>query len=288
MNVKLNLPLLPLRDIVVFPSMVIPLFVGRDKSINALNDVMGSEKKILLVTQKNSETDDPKRNDIFNYGCESRILQLLKLPDGTVKVLVEGVKRVKILDFLENDKFIKCDYEIQKDEIDKNADLMPVASIAVRRLEKLTSINKKVSGEILNNIKELKDPSSIADHIASHLNMTISEKQQIFETFDVKKRLDSIIRVMENETSIIGVEKRIRGRVKNQMEKTQREYYLNEQLKAIQKELGTSEDGKNEFDEFEDKINKTKLSKEAKQKALLELKKLKNMSPSIAYSSKHI
>ena len=217
MNVKMNLPLLPLRDIVVFPSMVIPLFVGRDKSINALNDVMTSEKKILLVTQKNSEIDDPKRNDIFNYGCESRILQLLKLPDGTVKVLVEGVKRVKILDFLENEKFIKCDYEIQKDEINNDDDLNTLATLAIRRLEKLTSINKKISSEILNNIKDLKDPSSIADNIASHLNMTISEKQQIFETFNVKKRLDSIIKVMENETSIIGVEKRIRGRVKNKM-----------------------------------------------------------------------
>ena len=144
MNVKLNLPLLPLRDIVVFPSMVIPLFVGRDKSINALNDVMTSEKKILLVTQKNSETDDPKRNDVFSYGCESRILQLLKLPDGTVKVLVEGIKRAKILDFVENDKFIKCDYEIQKDEIENPENLNSLASVAVRRLEKLTSINKKL------------------------------------------------------------------------------------------------------------------------------------------------
>ena len=222
MNVKMSLPLLPLRDIVVFPSMVIPLFVGRDKSINALNNVMNTEKKILLVTQKNSETDDPKRNDIFNYGCESRILQLLKLPDGTVKVLVEGVKRVKILDFKENEKFINCDYEIQKDENNNQDQLMSLASVAIRRLEKLTTINKKVSSEIINNIKNLKDPSSIADHIASHLNMTISEKQQIFETFDVKKRLDSVIRVMENETSIIGVEKRIRGRVKNKMDKTQR------------------------------------------------------------------
>ncbi len=279
MNVKMNLPLLPLRDIVVFPSMVIPLFVGRDKSINALNDVMTSEKKILLVTQKNSETDDPKRNDVFNYGCESRILQLLKLPDGTVKVLVEGIKRVKILDFLENDKFIKCDYSIQKDEIENDQDLMPLALIAVRRLEKLTSINKKVSSETLNNIKDLKDPSVIADHIATHLNMTISEKQQIFETFNVKKRLDSIIKVMENETSIIGVEKRIRGRVKNQMEKTQREYYLNEQLKAIQKELGEIEDGKDESTNLKKSIIKAKMPKDVEKKCMSELKKLKNMSP---------
>ena len=202
MNVKLNLPLLPLRDIVVFPSMVIPLFVGRDKSINALNDVMTSEKKILLVTQKNSETDDPKRNDIFNYGCESRILQLLKLPDGTVKVLVEGVKRVKILDFLENEKFIKCDYEVQKDEVNKDEDLISLSSVALRRLEKLTTINKKIPTDTLNNIKDLKDPSSIADHIASHLNMTISEKQQIFETFNVKKRLDAVIKVMEKKRAL--------------------------------------------------------------------------------------
>tara|TARA_B100001123_G_scaffold129639_1_gene150618 strand:+ start:583 stop:2973 length:2391 start_codon:yes stop_codon:yes gene_type:complete len=279
MNVKMNLPLLPLRDIVVFPNMVIPLFVGRDKSINALNDVMSSDKKILLVTQKNSETDDPKRNDIFNYGCESRILQLLKLPDGTVKVLVEGVKRVKILDFVENEKFIKCDYEIQKDEISKDEDLTSLSTIAIRRLEKLTSINKKISSETLNIIKDLKEASSIADHIASHLNMTISEKQQIFETFNVKKRLDTIIKVMENEASIIGVEKRIRGRVKNQMEKTQREYYLNEQLKAIQKELGEIEDGKDESTNLKKSILKSKMPKEIEKKCMSELKKLKNMSP---------
>ncbi len=279
MNVKMNLPLLPLRDIVVFPSMVIPLFVGRDKSINALNEVMTSEKKILLVTQKNSETDDPKRNDIFNYGCESRILQLLKLPDGTVKVLVEGVKRVKILDFVENEKFIKSDYEIQKDETNKEEDLSSLSLIAVRRLEKLTSINKKISSETINNLKDIKDPSSVADNIASHLNMTISEKQQIFETFNVKKRLDSVIRVMENETSIIGVEKRIRGRVKNQMEKTQREYYLNEQLKAIQKELGEIEDGKDESTNLKKSILKAKMPKEVEKKCMSELKKLKNMSP---------
>ncbi len=279
MNIKMNLPLLPLRDIVVFPSMVIPLFVGRDKSINALNDVMTSEKKILLVTQKNSEIDEPKRNDIFNYGCESRILQLLKLPDGTVKVLVEGVKRVKILDFVENEEFIKCDYEIQKDEINESDNLDALASIALRRLEKLTSINKKVSSETINNIKDLKDPTSIADNIASHLNMTISEKQQIFETFNVKKRLDAVIKVMENETSIIGVEKRIRGRVKNQMEKTQREYYLNEQLKAIQKELGEIEDGKDESTNLKKSILKAKMPKEVEKKCLSELKKLKNMSP---------
>ena len=279
MDVKITLPLLPLRDIVVFPSMVIPLFVGRDKSISALNEVMKKDKKIILVTQKNSEIDDPKKTDIFMYGCEGNILQLLKLPDGTVKVLVEGIKRIKILDFKDNDKFITCDYSHYNDIVSKDEDLYPLAVTALRRLEKLTSINKKVSSETINTIKQLKDASQIADNIASHINATISEKQQIFETVDVKKRLNAIIKIMENETSIIGVEKRIRGRVKTQMEKTQREYYLNEQLKAIQKELGEIEDGKDETSSLNKAITKAKMPKEVEKKCLQELKKLKNMSP---------
>jgi ATP-dependent Lon protease len=279
MDVKISLPLLPLRDIVVFPSMVIPLFVGRDKSISALNEVMKKDKKIILVTQKNSEIDDPKKTDVFMYGCEGSILQLLKLPDGTVKVLVEGIKRVKILDFKDNEKFITCDYTVHNDVLIKDEDLYPLAATAIRRLEKLTSINKKVSNETINTIKQLKDPSQIADNIASHLTATISEKQQIFETVDVKKRLNAIIKIMENETSIIGVEKRIRGRVKTQMEKTQREYYLNEQLKAIQKELGEIEDGKDENTSLNKSILKAKMPKDVEKKCLQELKKLKNMSP---------
>ena len=279
MDVKFSSPLLPLRDIVVFPSMVIPLFVGRDKSISALNEVMKKDKKIILVTQKNSEIDDPKKTDIFMYGCEGSILQLLKLPDGTVKVLVEGIKRVKILDFTDNEKFILCDYSIHNDILEKNEDLYPLAVTAVRRLEKLTSINKKISSETINSIKQMKDPSQIADNIASHISATISEKQQIFETADVKKRLNTIIKIMENETSIIGVEKRIRGRVKTQMEKTQREYYLNEQLKAIQKELGEIEDGKDESTSLNKAILKAKMPKEVEKKCLQELRKLKNMSP---------
>ena len=279
MDVKISLPLLPLRDIVVFPSMVIPLFVGRDKSISALNEVMKKDKKIILVTQKNSEIDDPKKTDVFMYGCEGSILQLLKLPDGTVKVLVEGIKRVKILDFKDNEKFITCEYTVHNDVLIKDEDLYPLAATAIRRLEKLTSINKKVSNETINTIKQLKDPSQIADNIASHLTATISEKQQIFETVDVKKRLNAIIKIMENETSIIGVEKRIRGRVKTQMEKTQREYYLNEQLKAIQKELGEIEDGKDENTSLNKSILKAKMPKDFEKKCLQELKKLKNMSP---------
>ncbi len=279
MDVKTSLPLLPLRDIVVFPSMVIPLFVGRDKSISALNEVMKKEKKIILVTQKNSEIDDPKKTDIFMYGCEGTILQLLKLPDGTVKVLVEGFRRVKIIDFKDNEKFISCDFTAYNDEIENEEDLYPLAVTAIRRMEKLTSINKKISSETINTIKKLKDPSQIADNIASHITATISEKQQIFETIDVKKRLNAIIKIMENETSIIGVEKRIRGRVKTQMEKTQREYYLNEQLKAIQKELGEIEDGKDENTSLNKAILKSKMPKDVEKKCLQELKKLKNMSP---------
>ena len=279
MDVKHALPLLPLRDIVIFPSMVIPLFVGRDKSISSLNEVMKDNKKIILVTQKNSEVDDPKKTDVFTYGCESTILQLLKLPDGTVKVLVEGIKRVKIIDFKNDEKFITCTYEYQNDVIAPDEDLMPLAMIAVRRLEKLNSVNKKISAETINNIKQLKDPTKIVDNIASYLNSTMSEKQQIFETVDVKKRLNGVIKIMENEASIIGVERKIRGRVKNQMEKTQREYYLNEQLKAIQKELGEIEDGKDETSSLNKAIIKSKMPKEVHKKCMSELSKLKNMSP---------
>ena len=206
----------------------------------------------------------------------------LKLPDGTVKVLVEGIKRVKILDFKDNEKFIMCDYTLYNDVVNKDEDLYPLAATALRRLEKLTSINKKISSETINSIKQLKDPSQIADNIASHITATISEKQQIFETADVKKRLNAIIKIMENETSIIGVEKRIRGRVKTQMEKTQREYYLNEQLKAIQKELGEIEDGKDESTSLNKAILKAKMPKDVEKKCLQELKKLKKYEPNVS------
>ncbi|MDB4846612.1 endopeptidase La [Pelagibacteraceae bacterium] len=274
-----KLPLLPLRDIVVFPSMVIPLFVGRDKSITALNEVMKNNKKIILATQRNSEIDDPKSKDIFNYGCESSILQLLKLPDGTVKVLVEGTKRVKIIEFIDQNDYLTCSYTEEKDVIENKEDLVPLALTAVKKLEKLTSVNKKISTETINEIKKIKEPTRIADNIASYLNSPIVEKQKIFETLNVKKRLNALIKIMENEASIIGVEKRIRGRVKTQMEKTQREYYLNEQLKAIQKELGEIEDGKDESSNLSKLISKARMPKEVHKKCMNELKKLTNMSP---------
>jgi len=274
-----QLPLLPLRDIVVFPHMMVPLFVGRDKSIIALNEVMKTDKKIIVVTQKNSEIDDPGKNDVFTYGCESSILQLLQLPDGTVKVLVEGTKRVKILEFNNGKKFINCKISYVDDVFPEKTDLYPLAITAVRRLEKLSTINKKIPSEILNNLKQLKNSAHIADNIASNLNISITEKQNLFEIFDVKKRITKIIEILDNEASIVGVEKRIRGRVKNQMEKTQREYYLNEQLKAIQKELGEIEEGKDEASSLEKSILKARMPKEVTKKCMSELKKLKSMSP---------
>ena len=275
---KTNLALLPLRDIVIFPNMVIPLFVGREKSIKALNEVMKSDKKIILVTQINSEIDDPTAEDIYSFGCESSVLQLLKLPDGTVKVLVEGLNRVKISDFNQKEEFFKCSAEVIKNE-ESTEDLLPLALTSIKKLEKLSGINKKIPFESINNLKSLKDSSQIADNIASHLNISISDKQKIFEMLDVKKKINKIIEYLDNEISIVGVEKRIRGRVKTQMEKTQREYYLNEQLKAIQKELGEIEEGKDEITNLHKSIVKAKMPKEVTKKCLSELKKLKSMSP---------
>ncbi|OUX42479.1 MAG: endopeptidase La, partial [Proteobacteria bacterium TMED261] len=231
-------PTLPLRDIVVFPNMIVPLFVGRDKSIKALEEVMKTNKKIVLITQKNPEMDDPSENDLYSFGCESKILQLLKLPDGTVKVLVEGINKVKILQFKNDKDFLKSTYETVEDIIDDKESLLAFSIALVRKLEKLTTLNKKVSFEVTSNLKDQKEPSKIADHIAGQLNISISEKQKLLETLNLKSRLDKILEHVDKEINVISVEKRIRGRVKNQMEKTQREYYLNEQLKAIQRELG--------------------------------------------------
>ena len=276
---KMNFfPCLPLRDIVVFPGMIVPLFVGRDKSIKALNEVMKTNKKIILITQKNAEIDDPTIEDLYSFGCESKILQLLKLPDGTVKVLVEGTDRVKVIECNNDKDFLKISTEIVKDKIDLKDDLLAFSIAMLRKLEKLTNLNRKISSELLTNLKEQKNPTKIADHISSQLNITISEKQALLETIDLKKRLEKVMEHINNEINVIGVEKRIRGRVKNQMEKTQREYYLNEQMKAIQKELGDIEDGKDEIANLQKAILKAKMPKEASKKCISELKKLKSMS----------
>lgn len=271
-------PSLPLRDIVVFPNMIVPLFVGRDKSIKALEEVMKTDKKIVLITQKNPEMDDPSADDLYSYGCESKILQLLKLPDGTVKVLVEGINKVKILQFKNDKDFLKSTYETIEDVIDDKENLLAFSIALVRKLEKLTTLNKKVSFEVTSSLKDQKEPSKIADHIAGQLNISISEKQKLLETLNLKSRLDKILEHVDKEINVISVEKRIRGRVKNQMEKTQREYYLNEQMKAIQKELGDIEDGKDEIAQLQKNILKAKMPKEAAKKCLAELKKLRSMS----------
>jgi len=272
-------PLLPLRDIVIFPSMVVPLFVGREKSIKALQEVMKSDKSIVLVTQKNSEVDDPENKDLYGYGCLSKVLQLLKLPDGTVKVLVEGEKRVKILNHkTEDDKFLKCEVEIAEDKNISN-DLDVFALNLVKKYEKLLVLNKKDFNEGANGLKNLKSALEIANNISSNLNIQIFEKQELLEILDLKKRLEKIHSFIEKETSVLSVEKKIRGRVKNQMEKTQREYYLNEQLKAIQKELGEIDEGKDELTNLSKAIADAKMPKAAKEKCLSELKKLKSMSP---------
>ena len=272
-------PLLPLRDIVIFPSMVVPLFVGRDKSIKALQEVMKSDKSIVLVTQKNSEIDDPESKDLFQFGCLSKVLQLLKLPDGTVKVLVEGEKRVKIVKHNnEKENYLTCEVEVVEDE-NVSKDLELFATGLVKKFEKLQILSKKDLNEGSNNLKNLKNPSHIANNISANLNIQIFEKQELLEIVDLKKRLEKIHTFIEKETSVISVEKKIRGRVKNQMEKTQREYYLNEQLKAIQKELGEIDEGKDELTNLSKAITEAKMPKLAKEKCLSELKKLKSMSP---------
>jgi ATP-dependent Lon protease len=278
MNKTEFFPTLPLRDIVVFPGMIVPLFVGRDKSIKALNEVMKSSKKIILITQKNAEIDDPNEEDLYSYGCESKILQLLKLPDGTVKVLVEGIDRVKILECKNNEDFLTSSAEIIKDKVENKEDLLTLSLAIVRKLEKLTVLNKKISSDLMVSLKEQKNPTKIADHIAGQLNITIFEKQKLLEIINLKTRLEKLMQHINNEINVISVEKRIRGRVKNQMEKTQREYYLNEQMKAIQKELGEIEDGKDEIAQLQKSIVKAKMTKEATKKCLAELKKLKSMS----------
>jgi len=271
-------PVLPLRDIVVFPYMIVPLFVGREKSINALEEVMRSDKHILLAAQKNAGDDDPATDAIYEMGTLASVLQLLKLPDGTVKVLVEGTTRARIVRYTDNPDFFEAEVERVAESIGAKDEIEALSRSAISQFESYVKLNKKISPEVLGTVSQIEDYSKLADTIASHLAIKISDKQEVLETTTISERLERVYALMESEISVLQVEKRIRSRVKRQMEKTQREYYLNEQMKAIQKELGDS-DERDDISEFEEKIESTKLSKEAKDKAIAELKKLKQMSP---------
>ncbi|HLH49081.1 MAG TPA: endopeptidase La [Roseiarcus sp.] len=271
-------PVLPLRDIVVFPHIIVPLFVGREKSIRALEEVMKADKPILLATQMNAADDDPATSAIFTTGTLASVLQLLKLPDGTVKVLIEGVTRAKIKRYLPTEGFYEAEAEaIADDPLDK-VEAEALARSVLSEFESYVKLNKKISPEVVAAVSQINDYGRLADTIASHLAVKLADKQAILEIGSVIKRFEKCLALMEGEISVLQVEKRIRTRVKRQMEKTQREYYLNEQMKAIQKELG-DEDGKDEMSELEERIKKTKLSKEARDKATAELKKLRQMSP---------
>ena len=272
-------PVLPLRDIVVFPHMIVPLFVGRERSVKALEDVMKEDKQILLIAQKNAADDDPVREDIYRVGTIATVLQLLKLPDGTVKVLVEGEARARVIRFTENDNYYEVYADIVPEQLGPDEELEALSRSVIAQFEKYIKLNKKVPTEALASINQIEEPGKLVDTVASHISLKISEKQELLEIDELAERMEKVIAFMEAEIGVLRVEKKIRTRVKRQMEKTQREYYLNEQMKAIQKELGETEEGKDETQELEEKINKTKLSKEAREKALTELKKLRNMSP---------
>ena len=274
-----TLPVLPLRDIVVFPHMIVPLFVGREKSVKALEAVMAENKQILLLTQKEAGTEDPGRDDMHKMGTMGHILQLLKLPDGTVKVLVEGTVRARVGTFLEHSEFLAAEVHEQADEPRPDSEVVAMGKAAVQQFENYIKLNKKIASEVMVSVNQIEETSKIADTLASHLSVKIEEKQKLLDEVDLKARLEAIFGMMEGEMSVLQVEKRIRNRVKRQMEKTQREYYLNEQMKAIQKELGDGEDGKSELEEIEAKIASVKMPKEAKTKAMAELKKLRNMGP---------
>ncbi|MBL8673287.1 MAG: endopeptidase La, partial [Rhodospirillales bacterium] len=272
-------PVLPLRDIVVFPHMIVPLFVGREKSVKALEEVMGDDKQILLVAQKNAGQDDPGAEDIHRVGTIGTVLQLLKLPDDTVKVLVEGGRRARITGFTDRQEFFEAYAETLDDDKADGPEVEALARTVSGEFEQYVKLNKKVPPEVVVSINKIDDPAKLADTIAAHLALKIPEKQALLEIVAVPARLEKIYAVMEGEIGVLQVEKKIRNRVKRQMEKTQREYYLNEQLKAIQKELGEGEDGKDEISELEKRIKKTRFSKEARDKAMAEVKKLRTMSP---------
>ena len=272
-------PVLPLRDIVVFPHMIVPLFVGREKSVRALENVMKESKQILLVAQKDASVDDPGPDDIYEFGTIGTVLQLLKLPDGTVKVLVEGIQRAQIKNLEDEEDFFKAYVNLIEEDSSETDDLKAIARSAINQFEQYVKLNKKIPAEVLVSLNQIDDPSKLSDTIASHIPLRVPDKQEILEIISTSDRLEKVYGLMESEIGVLQVEKKIRGRVKRQMEKTQREYYLNEQLKAIQKELGDSDESRDESNELEEKINKTKLTKEAKEKSIAELKKLRSMSP---------
>ncbi|MCM2561327.1 endopeptidase La [Lutimaribacter sp. EGI FJ00015] len=272
-------PVLPLRDIVVFPHMIVPLFVGREKSVRALEEVMQDDKQILLSSQIDASADDPDADGIYRNGVLANVLQLLKLPDGTVKVLVEGQSRVRITEFLENDSFFEASVEPLEETEGDTAVIEALLRSTAEEFERYAKVKKNIPEEALVAVSETTDAAKLADLIAGHLGIEVAQKQELLETLSVSERLEKIYGMMQGEISVLQVEKKIKTRVKSQMEKTQREYYLNEQMKAIQKELGDGEDGEGEIAELEERLNATKLSKEAREKAEAELKKLKNMSP---------
>jgi len=272
-------PVLPLRDIVVFPHMIVPLFVGREKSVRALEDVMKEDKQILLVAQKSAQQDNPSVEDIHRVGTVASVLQLLKLPDGTVKVLVEGGFRARITSYVDNADFFQAQAEPIVERDSEPRELEALSRSVISQFEQYVKLNRKIPPEVLVSLNQIDDPSKLADTVASHLTVKLGEKQELLEVDSVSERLERVYAMMENEIGVLQVEKKIRSRVKRQMEKTQREYYLNEQMKAIQKELGEGEDGKDEVAELEDRIKKAKLSKEAREKATAEVKKLRTMSP---------
>ncbi|MEN8169090.1 MAG: endopeptidase La [Pseudomonadota bacterium] len=274
-----SMPVLPLRDVVVYPHMVIPLFVGRDKSIKALEAAMEEDKEILLVAQKSASEDDPTEEDVYRIGTLSTILQLLKLPDGTVKVLVEGGQRAKIVNFIENEEFFTAQISVLEAEPIDEREAEVLSRSVLNQFDQYVKLNKKVPPEVLTSLAGIEDPNRLLDTIAAHMALKVEEKQEILAITDLRERFEHLLTMMESELDLLQVEKRIRGRVKKQMEKSQREYYLNEQMKAIQKELGDLDEAPNEMEELEQKIEKAGMSKEAKEKVTAELSKLKMMSP---------
>ena len=278
-------PILPLRDIVVFPSMVVPLFVGREKSVRALEEVVKREGKILLVTQKNGGVDDPKETDIYRMGTLGNILQLLRLPDGTVKVLVEGVARANILNFVENKEFFQVMAEAVTETVGDKQETEAMFRTVLGQFEQYVKLNKKIQPETLGTVSKIASPSLLADTIAAHMSVDIAQKQKILEMLSVPERLEHMFTLMEGEIAVLNTERRIRSRVKRQMEKTQREYYLNEQMKAIQKELGEGDEGADDIGKLEMALKKLRISKEIREKCAGEIKKLRTMSSMSAEAS---